>query len=44
VSHLLSIAWKMLIELLGGRSKEGFDPFPLSHVKGTVVICKYNDI
>ena len=43
VSHLLSIAWKMLIELLGGRPREGLDLFPLSNIKGTGVLCNYND-
>jgi hypothetical protein len=43
VPHLLSIAWKMLTALLGGRAREGFDLFPLSDVKDTGVIRKYND-
>ena len=43
VSHLLSIAWKMLIELLGGRPREGLDLFPLSNIKDTGVLCNYND-
>jgi hypothetical protein len=43
VSHLLSIEWKMLIQMLAGRPRKGFDLFPLSNVKGTGVLCKYND-
>jgi hypothetical protein len=33
----------MLIELLGGRPREGFDLFPSSDVKGTGILCKYDD-
>jgi hypothetical protein len=34
----------MLIELLGGRPREGLDLFPLSDVKSTGILCKYADV